>query len=92
MLPNGTGKSVRVAVFARGDKADEAKAAGADVVGAEERVEQVMSGKIDFVRCMAWLLYMSPSLRHRTRYRIPPPSRKYNTYTFFFICRLCAIY
>jgi large subunit ribosomal protein L1 len=53
VLPNGTGKSVRVAVFARGDKADEAKAAGADVVGAEELVEQVQSGKIDFDRCIA---------------------------------------
>tara|TARA_R110002020_G_scaffold197060_6_gene398095 strand:- start:2145 stop:2843 length:699 start_codon:yes stop_codon:yes gene_type:complete len=53
VLPNGTGKSVRVAVFARGDKADEAKAAGADVVGAEELVEQVQTGKIDFDRCIA---------------------------------------
>ena len=53
VLPNVTGKSVRVAVFARGDKADEAKAAGADVVGAEELVEQVQSGKIDFDRCIA---------------------------------------
>ncbi|MGX1308226.1 large subunit ribosomal protein L1 [Amorphus suaedae] len=53
VLPNGTGKSVRVAVFARGDKADEAKAAGADVVGAEELVEQVQSGTIDFDRCIA---------------------------------------
>ncbi|WP_029058730.1 50S ribosomal protein L1 [Stappia stellulata] len=53
VLPNGTGKSVRVAVFARGDKADEAKAAGADVVGAEELVAEVQSGKIDFDRCIA---------------------------------------
>ncbi|WP_321502882.1 50S ribosomal protein L1 [Breoghania sp.] len=53
VLPNGTGKSVRVAVFARGDKADEAKAAGADLVGAEELVEQVQSGTIDFDRCIA---------------------------------------
>ncbi|WP_319773146.1 50S ribosomal protein L1 [Breoghania sp.] len=53
VLPNGTGKSVRVAVFARGDKAEEAKAAGADIVGAEELVEQVQSGTIDFDRCIA---------------------------------------
>ncbi|SDU21381.1 50S ribosomal protein L1 [Stappia sp. ES.058] len=53
LLPNGTGKSVRVAVFARGDKADEAKAAGADIVGAEELVAEVQSGKIDFDRCIA---------------------------------------
>jgi large subunit ribosomal protein L1 len=52
-LPNGTGRSVRVAVFARGDKAEEAKAAGADVVGAEELVEQVQGGQIDFDRCIA---------------------------------------
>ncbi len=53
VLPNGTGKSVRVAVFARGDKADEARAAGADIVGAEELVNEVQSGKIDFDRCIA---------------------------------------
>ena len=53
VLPNGTGKSVRVAVFARGDKADEAKAAGADVVGAEDLMEIVQSGKIEFERCIA---------------------------------------
>ncbi|WP_349357395.1 50S ribosomal protein L1 [Stappia sp.] len=53
VLPNGTGKTVRVAVFARGDKADEAKAAGADIVGAEELVAEVQSGKIDFDRCIA---------------------------------------
>lgn len=53
VLPNGTGKSVRVAVFARGDKADEAKAAGADIVGAEELVNEVQGGKIDFDRCIA---------------------------------------
>jgi len=53
VLPNGTGKNVRVAVFARGDKAEEAKAAGADVVGAEELVQEVQGGKIDFDRCIA---------------------------------------
>ncbi|ESR27476.1 LSU ribosomal protein L1p (L10Ae) [Lutibaculum baratangense AMV1] len=52
-LPNGTGRTVRVAVFARGDKAEEAKAAGADVVGAEDLVEQVQQGNIDFDRCIA---------------------------------------
>src|SRR5579859_6823760 len=52
-LPNGTGRSVRVAVFARGAKADEAKAAGADVVGAEDLVEKVQAGNIDFDRCIA---------------------------------------
>jgi len=52
-LPNGTGKTVRVAVFARGPKADEATAAGADIVGAEDLMEQVQSGKIDFDRCIA---------------------------------------
>jgi large subunit ribosomal protein L1 len=52
-LPNGSGRSVRVGVFARGAKADEARAAGADVVGAEDLVEQVQGGKIDFDRCIA---------------------------------------
>jgi large subunit ribosomal protein L1 len=52
-LPNGSGRTVRVAVFARGPKADEAKAAGADIVGAEELVEIVTSGKIEFDRCIA---------------------------------------
>ena len=52
-LPNGTGKNVRVAVFARGDKADEAKAAGADIVGAEDLMEIVQGGTIDFDRCIA---------------------------------------
>lgn len=52
-LPSGTGRSVRVAVFARDAKADEAKAAGADIVGAEELVAEVQSGKIDFDRCIA---------------------------------------
>ncbi len=52
-LPNGTGKDVRVAVFARGDKADEAKAAGADIVGAEDLMETVQGGEINFDRCIA---------------------------------------
>jgi large subunit ribosomal protein L1 len=52
-LPNGTGKTVRVAVFARGAKADEAKAAGADIVGAEDLMETVLGGKIEFDRCIA---------------------------------------
>ena len=52
-LPNGTGKSVRVAVFARGTKAEEAKKAGADIVGAEDLMEIVQSGKVDFDRCIA---------------------------------------
>ncbi|MBS1301390.1 50S ribosomal protein L1 [Loktanella sp. SALINAS62] len=52
-LPNGTGKTVRVAVFARGEKADEATAAGADIVGAEDLMEQVQAGNINFDRCIA---------------------------------------
>jgi large subunit ribosomal protein L1 len=52
-LPNGSGRSQRVAVFARGAKADEAKAAGADVVGAEDLVEKVNGGQIDFDTCIA---------------------------------------
>ncbi|MGB3832582.1 MAG: 50S ribosomal protein L1 [Mesorhizobium sp.] len=52
-LPNGTGRTVRVAVFARGDKAEEAKAAGADLVGAEDLVETVQKGEINFDRCIA---------------------------------------
>ncbi|WP_050524096.1 50S ribosomal protein L1 [Pseudorhodobacter wandonensis] len=52
-LPNGTGKTVRVAVFARGPKADEAKAAGADIVGAEDLMEAIQGGKIEFDRCIA---------------------------------------
>ncbi|MEM9959171.1 MAG: 50S ribosomal protein L1 [Pseudomonadota bacterium] len=52
-LPNGTGKTVRVAVFAKGPKADEAKEAGADVVGAEDLMETLQGGTIDFDRCIA---------------------------------------
>ncbi len=52
-LPNGTGKSVRVAVFARGPKAEEAQAAGADIVGAEDLMEIVQGGTIEFDRCIA---------------------------------------
>jgi large subunit ribosomal protein L1 len=52
-LPNGTGKTVRVAVFARGAKADEAREAGADIVGAEDLMETIQSGKIEFDRCIA---------------------------------------
>src|SRR5499427_3076747 len=53
MLPNGSGRTARVAVFARGAKADEARAAGADVVGAEDLVERITGGTIDFDRCIA---------------------------------------
>jgi len=53
MLPHGTGKSLRVAVFAKGDRANEAKAAGADIVGAEDLAEKVQAGQIDFDRCIA---------------------------------------
>ncbi|SFQ66449.1 large subunit ribosomal protein L1 [Roseivivax halotolerans] len=52
-LPNGTGKTVRVAVFARGPKAEEAQAAGADIVGAEDLMETIQSGEINFDRCIA---------------------------------------
>ena len=52
-LPNGTGRTVRVAVFAKDAKADEAKAAGADIVGAEDLMADIQGGKIDFDRCIA---------------------------------------
>jgi large subunit ribosomal protein L1 len=52
-LPNGSGRTMRVGVFARGAKADEAKAAGADVIGAEDLFEKVNGGNIDFDRCIA---------------------------------------
>jgi large subunit ribosomal protein L1 len=52
-LPHGTGKSVRVAVFAKGDKAEEAKAAGADVVGADDLAAAIQGGEINFDRCIA---------------------------------------
>ena len=52
-LPNGTGRTVRVAVFAKGAKADEAKAAGADIVGAEDLMETIQGGTIEFDRCIA---------------------------------------
>ncbi|MGA0594867.1 50S ribosomal protein L1 [Enterovirga sp. CN4-39] len=52
-LPNGSGRTVRVAVFARGGKADEAKAAGADIVGAEDLLETIQGGTIEFDRCIA---------------------------------------
>lgn len=52
-LPNGTGKTVRVAVFARGPKAEEAQKAGADIVGAEDLMETIQGGKIEFDKCIA---------------------------------------
>ena len=52
-MPNGIGKTVRVAVMAQGEKADEAKAAGADIVGAENLVDSILAGKIEFDRCIA---------------------------------------
>ena len=53
LMPNGTGKTVRVAVFAKAAKADEARAAGADIVGAEDLAEKIQAGQIDFDRCIA---------------------------------------
>ncbi len=53
VLPNGTGKKIRVAVFASGDKAAEARAAGADIVGAEDLMETISGGRIEFDRCIA---------------------------------------
>jgi large subunit ribosomal protein L1 len=52
-LPNGTGKTLRVAVFAKGDRAKEAEAAGADIVGAEDLAEKINAGQLDFDRCIA---------------------------------------
>ena len=52
-LPNGIGKDIRVAVFAKGEKINEAKSAGADIVGSEELIEEISSGKIDFDRCIS---------------------------------------
>ena len=52
-MPNGTGKTVRIAVFAKGDKAEEALAAGADIVGADDLAEKIQAGQIDFDRCIA---------------------------------------
>jgi len=53
LLPHGTGKTLRVAVFARGDKAKDAETAGADIVGAEELAEKIQAGQIEFDRCIA---------------------------------------
>ena len=53
LLPNGTGKTLRVAVFARGDRAKEAEAAGADIVGAEDLAEKIQAGEMNFDRCIA---------------------------------------
>ena len=52
-LPNGTGRTVRVAVFAKGDKAEQAENAGADIVGAEDLAEKIQAGQMDFDRCIA---------------------------------------
>jgi large subunit ribosomal protein L1 len=52
-LPNGTGKTVRVLVFARGDKAEQATAAGADIVGADDLAKEILEGRMDFDRCIA---------------------------------------
>src|SRR6185437_15096111 len=53
MLPAGTGKTLRVAAFARGDRAKEAEAAGADIVGAEDLAEKIQAGELNFARCIA---------------------------------------
>jgi len=53
VLPHGTGKTVRVAVFAKGDKAEEARAAGADIVGDQDLAERIQAGQLDFDRCIA---------------------------------------
>ncbi len=53
MLPNGTGKSIKIAVFAKGERAEEAKQAGADIVGADDLAEQIQAGHIEFDRCIA---------------------------------------
>ncbi len=53
MLPNGTGKAVKIAVFAKGERAEEAKQAGADIVGADDLAEKVQAGQIEFDRCIA---------------------------------------
>ena len=60
-LPNGTGKTVRVAVFARGAKAEEAQAAGADIVGAEDLMETIQGGKIEFDRAGVFELERDPN-------------------------------
>src|SRR5262249_51256141 len=72
-LPNGSGRTQRVAVFARGAKAEEAKAAGADIVGAEDLVEKVNAGQIDFDRCIATpdLMPLVGRLRQGLRPRRP---------------------
>src|SRR5262249_52798567 len=79
MLPHGTGKTVRVGVFARGDRAKEAEAAGADVVGAEDLVEKVQAGEINFDRAiatpdmMAIVGRLGKILRPRRMMPNPPP-------------------
>src|SRR5260370_16020489 len=71
MLPHGTGKNLRVAVFARGDRAKEAEAAGADLVGADDLAEKVQAGQIDFDRCIATPDVMAVVGRHG-QVRAPP--------------------